>query len=85
MDYLQIPVPDGIDDAAKKDLTAWLTKQVQQFTQTNTLECENDPEWRAETLKSIQAGIEDADAGRVLDHDQALQRTRNYAARSRAE
>lgn len=73
MDHLTIPIPDGMDDAQKAELTQWLTLQAAE-TVPESLPLERDPAWQAETAEKIRQGMEDVKAGRtrpakeVLDH-----------------
>ena len=72
MDHITIPIPEGMDERQKADLTAWLTKQVAEHM-PQRLPCEDDPAWQAETLEGIRRGVADVEAGRVRPAKEALQ------------
>ena len=72
MDHITIPIPDGMPEDQKADLTGWLTQQVEEMTRR--LPCEDDPAWQAETARQIKRGMEDIKAGRCCDSKEAKKR-----------
>lgn len=73
MDHLQIPIPDDMPEDQKRDLTGWLTSQVEQITGDGP-SIDDDPEVRAEIVRRIKRGMEDIKAGRFCDGDEARRR-----------
>ncbi|MFI4859488.1 MAG: hypothetical protein ACIAXF_02280 [Phycisphaerales bacterium JB063] len=71
MDHITIPIPDGMSEAQKSELAAWLTHQAAQVT-PNRLPCEDDPAWRAETVKRIKRGMAEIEAGQSRPAKQGL-------------
>lgn len=71
MDQLTIPIPDGLDESQKADLTAWLSARVAEII-PERLPCEDDPAWQAQTLARIKRGMADAEAGRVMDARESM-------------
>lgn len=64
MDHISIPIPDGMDERQKSELTRWLRKKAAEAT-PQRLPCEDDAEWQAETAAHIARGMADTDAGRT--------------------
>lgn len=71
MDHLSIPIPDGLPEDQKRDLTGWLTKQVEEITGEGPA-IDDDPEVRAEIVRRIKRGMEDVKAGRHMDAREAM-------------
>ena len=70
MDHLQIPIPDGLPEDQKRDLTGWLTQQVEQITGEGP-SIDDDPEVRAEIVRRIKEGMKAVDEGRVYTSEEA--------------
>lgn len=70
MDHLQIPIPDGIPEDQKRDLTGWLTQQVKQITGDPSA-IDDDPEVRTEIVRRIKEGMKAVDEGRVYTSQEA--------------
>lgn len=70
MDHLNIPIPDGMPEDQKRDLTGWLTKQVQEITGDGPA-IDDDPEVRAEIVRRINEGMKAVDEGRVYTSEEA--------------
>lgn len=70
MDHLSIPIPDGLPDDQKRDLTGWLTKQVEEITGEGP-SIDDDPEVRAEIVRRIKEGMKAVDEGRVYTSEEA--------------
>lgn len=76
MDHLQIPIPDGLPEDQKRDLTGYLTDQVKQITGDGPA-IDDDPEVRAEIVRRIKRGMEDIKAGRFMDAREAMRELAN--------
>lgn len=74
MDYITIPIPDGMDASQKAELTSWLRKEAAEAVSSGRLPCEDDPAWQAEAAAGIKRGMEDAHAGRVMGSAEAVRR-----------
>jgi len=70
MDHLNIPIPDGMPEDQKRDLTGWLTQQVEQITGEGPA-IDDDPEIRAEIVRRIKEGMKAVDEGRVYTAEEA--------------
>lgn len=70
MDHLTIPIPDGLPEDQKRDLTGWLTQQVQEITGDGP-SIDDDPEVREEIVRRIKEGMKAVDEGRVYTSEQA--------------
>ena len=79
MDHLTIPIPDGLPEDQKRDLTGWLTDQVKQITGDGPA-IDDDPEVRAEIVRRIKEGMKAVDEGRYCDGQEARRRMAEYLA-----
>jgi len=70
MEHLKIPIPEGLPEDQKRDLTGWLTQQVEQITGEGPA-IDDDPEVRAEILRRIKEGMKAVDEGRVYTSEEA--------------
>lgn len=70
MDHLQIPIPEGLTEDQKRDLTGWLTSQVEEITGQGPA-IDDDPAVRAEIVRRIKEGMKAADEGRVYTSEEA--------------
>lgn len=70
MDHLNIPIPDGLPEDQKRDLTGWLTDQVKQITGEGPA-IDDDPAVRAEIVRRIKEGMKAVDEGRVYTSEEA--------------
>jgi len=84
MDHITIPIPDGLDEAQKAELTAWLSQKAAEAS-PDRLPCEDDPEWQAEAAARINQGLADVQAGRVNTSEQARQRLADKCGQARPE
>lgn len=73
MDHISIPIPEGLPDEQKQDLTGYLIDQVHAIT-GNGSAIDDDPQVRAEIVQRIKAGIEAGDAGRAVTSAEARRR-----------
>ena len=73
MEHVIIPIPDGLDETQKSQLTLWLTDRAAEATPVS-LPFANDPDWQAEAARRIKRGLEDVKAGRVFDSQEARRR-----------
>lgn len=73
MDHITIPIPDGMDERQKADITGWLTDLVEDLL-PKRLPCEDDPQWQAEVARRIKLGMEDIKAGRCLPAKESLRK-----------
>jgi len=64
MEHLTIPIPDGMDDGQKADVTAWFTKLAEELS-PKRLPIEDDPAFQEEVTASIKRGMADVNAGRT--------------------
>lgn len=69
MDKLTIPIPDGIDEAQKADLTGWFTELAQQVTAPAAV-LDDDPAVRAEVVRRVKQGMVEIAAGDFCDSDE---------------
>jgi len=71
MDHIAVPIPEGMDEAQKADLAAWLSKQAEQFI-AGRLPIEDDPAFRTEAVAKIKKGMANVEAGRTRPAKQAI-------------
>lgn len=73
MEHITIPIPEGLPADQREDLVAWLTKEAAAALPTCEA-FEDDPAWQVEAARRIKAGIEAADADRVMTSTDARRR-----------
>jgi hypothetical protein len=79
MDKITIPIPDGLPADQKRDLTGYLTQQVEDITGGGAA-IDDDPEVRDEVVRRIKRGMADIEAGRFCDAAEARQRITAHLA-----
>jgi len=73
MEHITIPIPTGVDEVQKSELTQWLTAKVAEAL-PDRMPFEDEPEWQLETARRIQEGMADIRAGRYVDSAEARRR-----------
>ncbi|MHC4995559.1 MAG: tautomerase family protein [Planctomycetota bacterium] len=71
LDHITIPIPEGLPEDQKRDLTAWLTEQAHEVTGRGEV-IDDDPEVREEIVRRIKRGMADIAAGNVLNARQSM-------------
>ena len=71
MDHISIPIPDGMDETQKAELTQWLSLKAAEAS-PERMPFEDDPEWRTEAAARIKRGMADVEAGRVRDASEVM-------------
>ena len=71
MDHITIPIPEGMDETQKAELTQWLSKRIAEAT-PDRLPFEDDPDWQMDTASRIKRGMQDVQAGRTRPAKQGL-------------
>ncbi len=71
MEHVNIPIPDGLDEAQKHDLIGWLSMKAAEASPDH-LPCEDDQAWQAKTTEAIQKGMDEIDAGQGIDARQSM-------------
>ncbi|MHC4994390.1 MAG: hypothetical protein ACYTGQ_04975 [Planctomycetota bacterium] len=73
MDHITIPIPDGIAEDRKAELTEWLTGLANAFAGDGP-SLDDDPAVREEITRRIKQGMADVEAGRFCDSVEARRR-----------
>ena len=73
MDHITIPIPEGLPEDQKRDLTGYLTDQAREIVGGGGA-IADDPAVQAEIARRIKTGMEAADAGRVFTSTEARER-----------
>ncbi len=73
MDQLSVPIPDGLADQRKAELSAWFADlALQVAASASALDAE--PGVRAQALRRIRQGLAEIEAGQGVDGHQAMRR-----------
>ncbi|MBI1337730.1 MAG: hypothetical protein GC164_12315 [Phycisphaera sp.] len=73
MDHITVPIPDGLAEEQKRDLTGYLDQEVERIT-GNLSAIDDKPEVRDEITRLIRRGMAEVESGQGINGQEALQR-----------